>query len=376
MAQVFKTALGGSAPQEPTVFDKIMQQLADMDAAPPAPPTFTPEQQGRNIDQNNQLTQLGLLGQLSGDETVAPVGGQIFKQALARAQPQVTEKGSLDQLTGDFAPSPETVQNQRDVRKDRLFARALAAEEARRRGEDRIDAREDQQKAAQDNIRLAASLRPAPAGSDPEIVAARRDLLQAQAEAARGKVEAVGEKKQALKDAARLKAGLVIGKVDEANKIVGTMTTGVLGKTIGQIPGTPAYNLNAAIDTIKANIGFNELQAMRMASPTGGALGQVAVKELNMLQAVIANLDPGQDRKTLKRNLGQVRTHYENWLKTLEAPDTSGAPASSPGVSTSAPAGAPRGTTPSAGGAAPAAGGAPRQRLRLDPVTGELVPVR
>lgn len=47
-----------------------------------------------------------------------------------------------------------------------------------------------------------------------------------------------------------------------------------------------------AVNTIKANLGFDALQAMRDASPTGGALGQVAVQELEMLQSTVAALDP------------------------------------------------------------------------------------
>jgi hypothetical protein len=48
----------------------------------------------------------------------------------------------------------------------------------------------------------------------------------------------------------------------------------------------------SAVKTIQANLGFDALQAMRDASPTGGALGQVAVQELEMLQSTVANLDP------------------------------------------------------------------------------------
>jgi hypothetical protein len=106
---------------------------------------------------------------------------------------------------------------------------------------------------------------------------------------------------------------LVIGKVDEALKNVGFFSTGVTGAVLGQIPGTDAYDLDRTIDTIKANIGFNELQAMREMSPTGGALGQVAVQELNMLQSVISSLDKGQSQEQLRKSLEAVRAHYQNW---------------------------------------------------------------
>jgi len=95
-------------------------------------------------------------------------------------------------------------------------------------------------------------------------------------------------------------------------------TTGLPGAVIGKVPGTDAYDLRADVGTIKANIGFAELQAMREASPTGGALGQVAVQELNALQSVIADLDPNQSPAVVRQNLRMAREHYANWRRTLE----------------------------------------------------------
>ena len=56
---------------------------------------------------------------------------------------------------------------------------------------------------------------------------------------------------------------------------------------------------------------------MRDASPTGGALGQVAVRELDLLQATVASLDQAQDSKTLIRSLEQVRKHIKNWQTAI-----------------------------------------------------------
>lgn len=112
-------------------------------------------------------------------------------------------------------------------------------------------------------------------------------------------------------------ANIVGNKVDEALDKVGGLTTGLPGSVIGKVAGTDAYNLNRAVDTIKANIGFRELQAMREASPTGGALGQVAVQELNFLQSAIASLDTAQGADELKANLQAVKTHFDNWKNAL-----------------------------------------------------------
>ncbi len=126
-------------------------------------------------------------------------------------------------------------------------------------------------------------------------------------------------KNKAISETAEMKAKLVTQKVDEALKETGFFSTGLTGEVLGMIPGTGAYDLDATLDTIKANLGFNELQAMRQASPTGGALGQVAVRELEMLQATIASLKKGQSQDKLRNGLEQVKTHYGNWKKAVDA---------------------------------------------------------
>lgn len=122
----------------------------------------------------------------------------------------------------------------------------------------------------------------------------------------------------------------VMDTIEKTIPLVGMSTAGV-GSYLSYLPNTDARTLKANIDTIKANLGFQQLQAMRQASPTGGALGQVAVKELEALQSTIASLDPAQSPNVLKDNLKKVRDHYIKWKDTLEksigeAP-TSNAPA-------------------------------------------------
>lgn len=60
---------------------------------------------------------------------------------------------------------------------------------------------------------------------------------------------------------------------------------------------------------------------MRDASKTGGALGQVAVKELEALQASIASLDRGQSPDTLRRNLEDIKFYYTRWSKAVRGED-------------------------------------------------------
>lgn len=96
--------------------------------------------------------------------------------------------------------------------------------------------------------------------------------------------------------------------IDKAISMADGMgATGLASQLTGPIGGTPAYNLARQIDTIKGNIGFDKLQNLRDNSPTGGALGQVAVQELQMLQSVLGSLDQAQDSSQLKTQMAQIK---------------------------------------------------------------------
>ena len=95
-------------------------------------------------------------------------------------------------------------------------------------------------------------------------------------------------------------------------------TTAGLSGLLGNIPGTPGANLRATINTIKSNLAFDRLQAMRDASKTGGALGAVSEKELTLLQSSIASLDTSQSAAQLAENLQAVYNHYNRFIEALE----------------------------------------------------------
>lgn len=165
---------------------------------------------------------------------------------------------------------------------------------------------------------------------EQEIELMRANIAKAWADKAltdaqRGKIdiEAAATKGGDDKTAYRLdRANRIVDGVDEAISMLDAMSEGVptSGATrwiTSEIPGSEAYNLEAAVDKIKANIGFEELQAMRAASPTGGALGQVAVQELEMLQAVLGSLDLNQGTEELRQNLNDIRMHYNNWAAAV-----------------------------------------------------------
>jgi hypothetical protein len=91
------------------------------------------------------------------------------------------------------------------------------------------------------------------------------------------------------------------------------------GKILSNIPGSEARDFEARLETIKANIGFDKLQAMRDASPTGGALGQVSEMELRQLNASMGNLEQSQSPKQLRENLIAVREQYVRTLAAINA---------------------------------------------------------
>ena len=109
----------------------------------------------------------------------------------------------------------------------------------------------------------------------------------------------------------------VITAVDKALDQAGYFETGFIGANVGKIPGTDAYDLRKTAETIKANLGFQELQAMRDSSPTGGALGQVAVQELVALQSTVANIDAHQSQDQLQASLRKVSSYINRWRETL-----------------------------------------------------------
>jgi hypothetical protein len=76
------------------------------------------------------------------------------------------------------------------------------------------------------------------------------------------------------------------------------------------IRGSNAANLNSLLDTVRANIGFDRLQAMRDASPTGGALGSITERELSQLQAVLGSLTLEQSPAQLRENIERLERIY------------------------------------------------------------------
>lgn len=136
---------------------------------------------------------------------------------------------------------------------------------------------------------MAAPVPGSPAAREAEAAAAKTDKRETQAADS---------------------ASIVLQDINKAIEQTNGWTAG-MGSMLSGIPGSAAADLQSSIDTIVANIGFDRLQAMREASPTGGALGGIAVPELVMLQAVLGSLKTQQSPAQLKANLERLREIYE-----------------------------------------------------------------
>lgn len=101
-----------------------------------------------------------------------------------------------------------------------------------------------------------------------------------------------------------------VGQALEQIRANPNMTTGIGAQLTGGIGGSPAKNLASLLDTVKANIGFDKLQAMRAASPTGGALGQVSDVEEKLLQSTFSSVEQSQSAPQLVHSLERLEQVY------------------------------------------------------------------
>ena len=93
---------------------------------------------------------------------------------------------------------------------------------------------------------------------------------------------------------------------------------GIFGRTAAlPIPNflrSDAYrNFEAQLETLKSNIAFSELTAMREASKTGGALGQISDRENQLLSNALGALSMSQSPENIKLQLTKIRDSLRRW---------------------------------------------------------------
>ena len=132
------------------------------------------------------------------------------------------------------------------------------------------------------------------------------------------------EAKGVKQEKSLVESGLVLGGLDRIRNRVENAAwfdpaTGFGTRLTKNIAGTTAADVGELINTINASIAFGKLQAMREASPTGGALGQVSEMELGLLKSTIASLGQNQSEEQFLENLDLIDTYYTNIIKKFNA---------------------------------------------------------
>jgi hypothetical protein len=112
----------------------------------------------------------------------------------------------------------------------------------------------------------------------------------------------------------------VRSQIAAALPLVNVFSAGLMSAT-SLVGGSPAANLKAALTSIGANLAFGELARMRAESATGGALGQIVIRELELLESVKDSISQAQGPEELRaalrnvdRQLLSVERAYANML--------------------------------------------------------------
>ena len=104
---------------------------------------------------------------------------------------------------------------------------------------------------------------------------------------------------------------------------------GIFGRTaaapIPEFLRSDAYrNFDSELNTLKSNISFGELTAMREASKTGGALGQVSNIELGLLESALGALKLSQSPENFQAQLQKVKESINRWREAMGASQLGG----------------------------------------------------
>lgn len=102
------------------------------------------------------------------------------------------------------------------------------------------------------------------------------------------------------------------------NETASNPVTGIGTKVFAEVPGSAFNNFVALKNTLNASIAFDRLQAMREASKTGGALGAISERELDLLAASIGSLDNSKmSNPVLMAQIERIEKQYIIAMRSL-----------------------------------------------------------
>ena len=255
----------------------------------------------------NPAAGLGMLSQ-SGDPALMQLGGPPLQMMQAQQKQQQDQQFRAQQSAQAQAAMAQEAQAAREAREAQA-AEALAARQSTEEGR-----RADRLAAEQRSTDLRREME---AGRRADRTAAKTDTQAfREAQVTAKEDQAFRESRSSLDNATnnldRLKA--------EADKIKNhpglSRVTGLVG-ALPDMPGSDAANARALLTTLKSQVGFSVLQAMRDASKTGGALGQVSNIENILLQNNLAALETSQDATQMKASLDQIIKYVDDAKKRL-----------------------------------------------------------
>lgn len=106
--------------------------------------------------------------------------------------------------------------------------------------------------------------------------------------------------------------------IGQSNKLNTGAMAGDAGKGhFGSGYITGGNDLNSTLKTIQADSAFGTLQDMRNASPTGGALGAVSERELDLLSKAKTSLEQSQSEGQLDENLRNYKEIRRNAIRNV-----------------------------------------------------------
>lgn len=267
---------------------------------------FAP-QYARNV-QTGQLLQQGLQGLLGVED---PQLAMIREVQTLKNQFDITTPQGMEAFAKAIAPKyPQLALQAKDKAVNMLETESKA--QTTKQKIDQEKKLREELAALPKNASIEDKLNVWSKYGDPnQQVAALEKLLIAREN--RNAKESLAADARAAQDASKLdRATTTLAATQDAAKLVGYTTAGA-GAVLGMIPGTSAKNLQAKLETIKANLAADMLADMKSQSKTGASgLGALNKAELVMLQSARTSLDPNQSPDELKKSLEIVNKYYSS----------------------------------------------------------------
>jgi hypothetical protein len=111
------------------------------------------------------------------------------------------------------------------------------------------------------------------------------------------------------------------GFIQEVDELMdpGFMETGFVGGVTAAVPGTPAYDREKELLSIRARLGFDQINEMKRLAAESGAsgtgLGQISNIEFMSLQSTIDAIYTGMSGEAQKEALANIKKHLLNVQK-------------------------------------------------------------